>query len=63
MFDDFGRVAGVDSLPGDSEDDFFTFRELKLRGWSAGMVVSLLGPPDSQALNPHIGSGRPMRLI
>lgn len=63
LFDDFGGVADVYGPPSDSADDFFTFRELKLRGWSQRMVVTLLGAPDSQALNPHIGSGRPMRLF
>lgn len=27
------------------------------------MVATLLGKPDSQAQNPHIGFGRPMRLF
>ena len=41
---------------------FWTFRDLKVRGWSSNMIQSMLGVPDSTASNPHFRTGRPMRL-
>jgi hypothetical protein len=43
-------------------DDLLTTRQLRSRGWSSRMIARFLTPPDAAAQNPHVHSGRPMRL-
>lgn len=42
--------------------EMLTVRQLRSRGWTHRMIERFLQSPDSSAQNPHIHSGRPMRL-
>lgn len=44
-------------------ESVLTYRQLRDRGWSRQMVAKHLGSADCHTVNPHIGSGRPMRLF
>ena len=39
-----------------------TARQLRERGWTKRMIVRFLVKPDGFAQNPHVLTGRPMRL-
>lgn len=45
-----------------SSVELLTTRQLRGRGWSRRMIARFLKSPDAAAKNPHIHSGRPMRL-
>lgn len=42
--------------------EYLTFRQLRNRGWSKRMVERFLESADALTENPHLSSGRPMRL-
>lgn len=43
-------------------DQYFSFRELKTRGWTERLVLLYLPQPDRTVPNPHRKSGAPKRL-
>lgn len=47
----------------DTSESVLTYRQLRERGWSRKMVTKHLGDADCHTVNPHVGSGRPMRLF
>jgi hypothetical protein len=52
------RAASVPETP----HAFLSLTGLKARGWTAGLITSLLGAPDQLAANPHYRAAAPMRL-
>lgn len=54
------HVAEIENL---AKNEVLTVRDLKNRGWTRTMVQKFLGTADGFVQNPHIRTGRPMRLF
>ena len=54
------HVAETENL---AKNEVLTARDLKNRGWTRTMVQKFLGTADGFVQNPHIRTGRPMRLF
>lgn len=54
------HVAEIENL---AKNEVLTARDLKNRGWTRTMVQKFLGTADGFVQNPHIRTGRPMRLF
>ena len=46
-----------------AKNEVLTFSDLNKRGWTRSMVCRFLGSTDTFTQNPHLNTGRPMRLI
>lgn len=55
-------VTRVSHTKGINHQDYLTYRQLKGRGWTKRLVERFLGAADALTTNPHVSSGRPMRL-
>jgi len=41
---------------------YIAYSDLIRRGWTSKTITEFLGAPVAHAVNPHLGSGSPMRL-
>lgn len=54
------HVAETENL---TRNEVLTARDLRNRGWTRTMVCRFLGSADAFTQNPHVNTGRPMRLF
>ena len=55
-------VTRVSHAANANQHEYLTYRQLRGRGWTKRMVERFLGTADALTTNPHVSSGRPMRL-